>query len=256
MNSVINIYRSASSYVAKQLMKGSSIEDKVEMVKLMQEDLDEQPSTILLFCIDKKGVKKPYDSRYSYEQWDMWAASPHLKSDLSHIQAEMCVAMEHTEKLVDDESPCERAVRGFIEFMTEEYMTNEYEVEGKYDNPMIKSHMDATVIEEFVEEINRKHKGLTREQCDRVNKMVIGSFNERAKRHDTHMDFVLDRALNHGIVVFPEFVDEEAEMEWAVKERQEQDEFLRSTGYHVPQLDARDYLRSIGYNLSDSDDDE
>ena len=129
MNSVINIYRSASSYVAKQLMKGSSIEDKVEMVKLMQEDLDEQPSTILLFRIDKKGVKKPYDSRYSYEEWDMWAEFPHFKSDLSLIQADVCVAMEHMEKLADDESPRERAVRGFIEFMIEVYMTNEYEVE-------------------------------------------------------------------------------------------------------------------------------
>ena len=254
MNSVINIYRSASSYVAKQLMKGSSIEDKVEMVKLMQEDLDEQPSTILLFCIDKKGVKKPCDSRYSCEEWNMWADFPHFKSDLSLIQANMRVAMEDTEKLADDESARERAVRGFIEFMTEKYMTEDYEVRCNYDNPMIKSHMDATVIEEFVEEINRWHKGLSREQCDRVNKMVIGSFNERAKRHDTHMDFVLDRALNHGIVAFPEFVDEEAEMEWAVKERQEQDEFLRSTGYHVPQLDARDYLRSLGYNLSDDDE--
>ena len=180
MNSVINIYCSASSCVAKQLMKGSSIEDKVEMVKLMQEDLDQQPSAILLFCVDKKGVKKPYDSRYSYEEWDMWAVSPHFKSDLRHIQADMCVAMENTEKLADDESGGERAVRGFIEFMTEVHMTNECEVEGNYDNPMIKSHMDATVIEEFVEEINRKHKGLTREQCDRVNKIVIRLFNERA----------------------------------------------------------------------------
>ena len=97
-------------------------------------------------------------------------------------------------------------------------------------------------------------KGLTREQFGRVNKVVIRLFNEQAKRHDAHMDFVLDRALNHGIVAFPEFVDEEAEMEWAVKERQEQDENLRLTGWDLPQLDAREYLRSIDYNLSDDDE--
>ena len=81
MNSVMNIYRSASSYVAKQLMKGLSIEDKVEMVKLMREDLDEQPSIVRLYYIDDKGVKKPYKSLYSYEDDDVWADLPHFRSD-------------------------------------------------------------------------------------------------------------------------------------------------------------------------------
>ena len=77
----MNIYRSASSYVAKQLMKGLSIEDKVEMVKLMREDLDEQPSIVRLYYIDDKGVKKPYKSLYSYEDDDVWADLPHFRSD-------------------------------------------------------------------------------------------------------------------------------------------------------------------------------
>ena len=194
MNSVMNIYRSASSYVAKQLMKGLSIEDKLKMVKLMRNDLDEQPSIVRLYYIDAKGVKKPYKSLYSYDDDDVWANLPYFRSDLKNIQVEMCVAMEHTKKLADDESSHERAVRGFIEFMTEIYMTNECELKGNYNNPMTKTLMDAGVIEGFVEAINRWHKGLTQEQCDRVNKIVIGLFKEQ---------IVLDRALNQGVLAFP-----------------------------------------------------
>ena len=100
--------------------------------------------------------------------------------------------------------------------------------------------MDATVIEGFVEEINRWHKGLTQKQCHRVNKNVIGWFNEQRKRHDDHVDFVLDRGLNHGVVAFPKMVEEEeAEMESAAEEERE----------------TNGWLRSLGYDVSDGDDD-
>ena len=109
-----------------------------------------------LFSIDKKGSKKPYDNFDAYEQWESWSFSnfPHFKSDLEMIHCEMQVAMQHADKLSDDELPSERQVRGFIEFMTETYMTDEYEEKGRYDDEVIKSHMDSTVIEQFTELMN------------------------------------------------------------------------------------------------------
>ena len=60
------------------------------------------------------------------------------------------------------------------------------------------------------------------------------------KRHDDHVDFVLDRALNHGVVAFPKMVEEEkAEMESAAEEEGE----------------TNGWLRSLGYDVSDGDDD-
>ena len=198
------IFRTATFYTTKQLLKNSSIEDKLTMLALLKEELDSKPSEVTLFSIDKKGSKKPYDNFDAYEQWESWSFSnfPHFKSDLKMIHCEMQVAMQHADKLSDDELPSERQIRGFIEFMTETYMTDEYEEKGRYDDEVIKSHMDSTVIEQFTELMNSSFGGLTRLQCDRINEIVIRLFNTRAIRHQEHdhMHLTLERAIDHGVI--------------------------------------------------------
>ena len=243
MDSAWKMYRSATSYIATQLfkslsivdklelIKSASIEDKLEIVTVMIEDLDKQQSEVKLFSVDAKGAKKPYNNHASQTEWDNWASFPHSKSDLSLVQAEMNVAMTETKKLADDELPSEQQVRGFIEFMTNLHMTEEYEAEHMYNQPLIKSHMDAMLIEKFVSTMNTQFGGLTQQQYERVNDSVLRSFNDQAKRHDEHMDLFLERAFNAGSVSFPEDVDEELKEEWARQDELERNECLQSMGY-------------------------
>ena len=48
------IFRTATFYTTKRLLKNSSIEDKLTMLALLKEELDSKPSEVTLFSIDKK----------------------------------------------------------------------------------------------------------------------------------------------------------------------------------------------------------
>ena len=61
------IFRTATFYTTKQLLKNSSIEDKLTMLALLREELDSKPSEVTLFSTDKKGSEKPHNNFDAHE---------------------------------------------------------------------------------------------------------------------------------------------------------------------------------------------
>ena len=226
---------SASYCTANQLLTCSSVEDKLNMMALIKKDLDEQPSQVVLWSVREEGTKQPYDIHDSYGTYSSWDGYARHSNDLKWIHADMKMEIASKPKLSPDELPCDRRVRAFIECMTEEVMKDDYK-EGVYDNQVVKLHMEATVIQKFLYQMNEMG-GLTRAQFDRVNETVIRHYNERSAGHQ--MQLALGRALDHGVVslreeeedvdeVWEDYVaDHEANCDHSLE--QEQEDFLNLT---------------------------
>ena len=238
---------SASYCTANQLLTGSSVEDKLNMMAIIKKDLDEQPSQVVLWTVGEEGTKQPYDIHDSYGEYSSWEGYARHSNDLKWIHADMKMEIASKPKLSPDELPCDRRVRAFIEYMTEEVMKDDYK-EGVYDNQVVKLHMEATVIQKFLYQMNEMG-GLTRAQFDRVNETVIGHFNERSAGHQ--MELALGRALDHGVVSLREqeedvdelwddyVADHEANCDHSLE--QEQQDFINlMTGQQQQQQDLLD----------------
>ena len=127
----------------------------------------------------------------------------------------------------------------------------QYAKDPSLEDPVVKSHIDASVIQKFLNLMQNKFNGLTRAQFDQINTTVIRRFNARAARHKEveHIKLVLERALDHGVVTLQQqeeesdvdetwndyVADHEANCDHSIEEQQQDFLNFMSGGYHQQQ---------------------
>lgn len=190
-----------SSCKATSLLANSTDSEKMTLVRLLKDDLDKKPSETSLLIINKKGEIIPYDLAASMRSIRTSPQNAYNgTSELKRFHKKVLDRLSKETPLSKDETDNERYVRGFIAFMMEIFMTEDYNEDYGWEYPL-KSHVDATLIEVFLGKIHEISNGLTKEQCDRIDKTVIRLFNERAAEHrhphnNDHYELVLQRDLN------------------------------------------------------------
>ena len=196
------------SFSAEELVSRSSAKDQRYLLTILENNLSQERSELTLFYTDRRGGKTQYD------RWESWSSWKGYTSDEERFSDEFVADEKPGEVLSEDQRTMESAtfsdasnneqrVLGFIGFTMNEYMTDEHAKKNGITCAVTKSHMDAFVIEKFVERMNEVYGGLNEEQCKQVNEFVIAVFNVRAKqyaRDDLVMKLSLERALSHGVM--------------------------------------------------------
>ena len=238
---------------AKQLFANSTVEDKVDMMVILKKDLEATPSQVVLSRVNKEGTKKPYDIYESQRKYSSWYSSNGnarvVTKDLRCIQYDMALEIYGPEGL-PDEHLSDLLVRGFLDYMGNKLMTDEFKCvqDPSCKDPVVKSHIDASVIQKFLNVMKNKFNGMTRAQFDQINTTVISGFNERAARHKEaeHIKLVLERALDHDVVTLRQeeeesdvdetwddyVADHEANCDQSLEETQQDFVNFMSGGYH------------------------
>ena len=255
-----------SHCTAKQLFANSTVEDKLDMMVILKKDLEATPSQVVLsHVVDEEGTKKPYDIYESEGKYSSWHSSNGnarmVKKDFKCIQYDMALEIYGREQL-PDEHLSDFLVRGFLDYMGNKLMRDnfQYVKDPSFEDPVVKSHIDASVIQKFLNVMQNKFNGLTRAQFDQINTTVIRRFNARAARHKEveHIKLVLERALDHGVVTLQQqeeesdvdetwndyVADHEANCDHSLDEQRQDFINFMSGGYHQQQA-LLDYMTQV-----------
>ena len=177
----------------EELVGKASVADKLKLMEVMKEDLDNVDSKIKLMSVDVWGRKDEFDTYISEDMVRGYALNKRWSGDIVHEIAREMVFVVKSKKLCQDEKDSEQFVRAFIECMMEHYMTEEYMAENDWEYPA-KCDLDAILIATFVENVNLWCRGLTQAEVDRVNNTVLHEFNVRSDQHNAGVRLLLERA--------------------------------------------------------------
>ena len=167
-----------------QLLNNCSDDDKLQLMRLLKQDLDKKPSEVTLHTIDKGGAIKLFDENNSMLAF-LASRENHTRSTQPLItMKEALTTLLSTEKNLPDESNPDRSVRAFLRYIFELYMVTGYENKYGWTYPL-KLHMDAVIIQTFLNHMNVTYHGLTQQQYNRIQ-TVFDAYNNIALEHRGH----------------------------------------------------------------------
>lgn len=174
----------SSFCTVSQLVETTSDSDKLQLMRLLKQDLDKKPSEVTLHTIDKAGAITLFDENNSMLAF-LTSPQNYTRSTQPLItMKEALTTLLSTEKNLPDESNPDRCVRAFLRCIFELCMVAGYENRYGWTHPL-KLHMDAVIIQTFVDHMNETYHGLTQHQYNRIQ-TVFDAYNNIALEHRGH----------------------------------------------------------------------
>ena len=178
----------------KHLLAKGSLTEKVNMMKLLKQGLNDCEVRVTLESITSSGGCERFNRKKAEKQ----VLSNKFVNEFTINKFEQNLLMQlwQNKPLGDDETLSEACVDCFIIHMGL-ILSEEYRTEMGWDYPA-KSSLDAIIVSAFVDYVNDHCQGLTKDQTDRVNNSVIGQFNSNVKEHHKgldHFELVLKRQV-------------------------------------------------------------
>ena len=174
----------SSSCTVSQLVETTSDSDKLQLMRLLKQDLDKKPSEVTLHTIDKGGAIKIFDENKSMLAFLTSRQNYTRSTQPLTTMKEGLTTLLSTERNLPDESNPDRCARAFLRCIFEPCMVEGHENKCGWTHPL-KLHMDAVIIQTFLDHMNQTYHGLTQHQCNRIQ-TVFDAYNNVALEHRGH----------------------------------------------------------------------